>query len=139
MKKLISILFTITLLFTSCGLHKLKKEGVYKELSSEEYLVFVKDSTVNIIDVRSPHEYNRSHIEGAINVSYFGGHFKEEFNKLNLDTSKTTLIYCQTQHRSLMVANKIYKAGFHSIIDLDKGMSVWIKKEMPFVVGDTLK
>jgi len=138
MKKSIYILLTITLLFSSCGLHKLKKEGAYKELPSEDYLVYVKDSTVNIIDVRSPHEFKESHIEGAINVSYFGGHFKEDFNKLDLDTSKTTLIYCQTQHRSLMVANKIYKAGFHSIIDLDKGMRVWIKKEMPFVVEDTI-
>lgn len=139
MKKSIYILLAITLLFSSCGIHKLKKEGVYKELPSEKYLVYVKDSTVNIIDVRSTKEYNRSHIEGAINVSYFGGHFKENFNKLKLDSTKTTLIYCETQHRSLMMANKIYKSGFHSIIDLDKGMRKWRKLEMPFVVGDSLQ
>jgi len=139
MKNSTYILFTIILLFSSCGLHKLKKEGVYKELPSEEYLVYVKDSSVNIIDVRTQKEYNKSHIKGAINVSYFGGNFKENFNKLNLDTSKTTLIYCQTQHRSLMVANKIYKAGIHSIVDLDKGIRVWLKAEMPYVVGETLK
>ena len=128
----------LSLILGSCSIHKLKKNGVYKEISSEEYLIYVNDSSVNIIDVRSPKEYNKSHIKGAINVSYFGGKFKENFNKLDLDTSKTTLIYCQTQHRSLMVANKIYKSGFHSIIDLDKGMRVWLKNEMPYVAGDSI-
>lgn len=123
---------------SSCGLHKLKKEKVYKELSSEEYLVYVNDSIVNIIDVRSPKEYKKSHIKGAINVSYFGGHFIENFQKLDLDSTRTTLIYCETQHRSLMAANKIYKSGFNTIIDLDKGMRIWRKNEMPFVVGDSL-
>lgn len=61
------------LFISSCGIHKLKKEGVYKKLPSEEYLVYVNDSIVNIIDVRSPKKYKKSHIKGAINVSYFGG------------------------------------------------------------------
>jgi len=131
--------FLFSIIVSSCSIHKLKKNGVYTELPSEEYLVYVNDSSVNIIDVRSPREYSRSHIKGAINVSYFDGHFKESFNKLYLDSSKTILIYCETQHRSLLVANKIYKSGFHSIIDLDKGMSKWRKLEMPIVIGDTLQ
>lgn len=108
-------------------------------MSSKEYFVYVKDSSVNILDVRSAHEYEDYHIEGAVNVSYFGGHFKEDLKKQNLDTTKKTLIYCQTQHRSLMVANKVYKAGFRSIIDLDKGLRVWYKNDFPTVVRDTLE
>lgn len=125
----------ISLIISSCSISKLKKKEVYKELPAEEYLNYVQDSSVNIIDVRTPKEYNKSHIKNAINVSYFGGKFKEKFNQLKLDSTKTTLIYCATQHRSLMVANKIYKSGFHNIIDLDKGMNAWLKKELPFVVG----
>lgn len=37
-----------------------------------------------------------------------------------------------------MVANKIYKSGYNTIVDLDKGMRIWRKKEMPFVKGDSL-
>jgi len=134
----IFLLAIISTLISSCSIHKLKKKGAYKELSSKEYYVYVKDSSVNIIDVRSAHEYESYHIEGAVNVSYFGGHFKEDVKKQNLDTSKTTLIYCQTQHRSLMVANKLYKEGFKTIIDLDKGMRVWYKNDFPTVITDTL-
>ena len=135
----IFLLAIISLLISSCSIHKLKEKSVYKELSPKEYYAYVKDSSVNIIDVRSAHEYEDYHIKGAVNVSYFGGNFKEELNKQNLDTTKTTLIYCQTQHRSLMVANKIYKAGFANIIDLDKGMRVWYKNDFPTVTPDTLE
>ena len=135
----IFLLAIVSTLISSCSIHKLKRTGAYKELSSEEYYVYVKDSSVNIIDVRSTKEYKDYYIRGAVNVSYFGGNFKNELQKQNLDTTKTTLIYCQTQHRSLMVANKVYKAGFKNIIDLDKGMRVWYKNNFPTVVTDTIK
>jgi len=128
----------ISILISSCSIHKLKKNGNYQELSYLEYNTYVNDSSVNIIDVRTPKEFNKSHIKGAYNWSFFGGDFKRELKKAVLDTSKITLIYCQTQHRSLFVANKLYKAGFHCIIDLDKGMRVWQKNNMP-LVGDTLQ
>jgi len=83
MIKNIFLLTIISILISSCSIHKLKKKGVYKELSSEKYYVYVKDSSVNIIDVRSAREYENYHIEGAINVSYFGGHFKENLQIQN--------------------------------------------------------
>ena len=129
----------IFVLISSCSIQKLKKNGVYKELPPEDYYEYVLDTSNVIIDVRTPKEYSRSHINRAINVSYFGGHFKENIQELDLDTTKTILIYCETQHRSLMVANKIYKSGFNTIIDLDRGMRIWRKNEMPFIVWDSLK
>jgi len=137
-KKIIQ-LGLILIVLSSCSIHKLKKQGAYKEVPSEEFYVYVKDSSVNIIDVRSAHEFKDYHIEGAVNVSYFGGNFKENLQKLNLDTTKTTLIYCETQHRTLMVANKVYKAGFNTIIDLDKGMRIWYKNDFPTVATDTIE
>lgn len=138
MKYTILFLGAFVLILNSCGIHKLEKKGVYKELPSEEYLMYVNDSLVTVIDVRSNKEYKKSHIKGAINLSCFGGNFKENFEKLDLDSTQPILIYCETQHRSLLVANKIYKSGFNNIIDLDKGMRIWRKNEMPFVIGDTL-
>jgi rhodanese-related sulfurtransferase len=133
------ILFILALLvITSCGIHSLTKQGVYQELAPEVYLNYVKDSSVNIIDVRTNAEFEKSHINGAVNVNYFGGHFKRDLMNLSLDTSKATLIYCETQHRSLFVAKKIKKAGFLTIIDLDKGMMNWRKKGFPYFNQDTI-
>ncbi len=123
----------VLLILASCSIHKLTKENVYKELPAKEFQVLASDTNNIIIDVRTLSEYQKSHIKGAINISYFGGHFSKQLKAMQLDTSKTVLIYCETQHRSLFVAKKLYKAGFHRIIDLDKGMGYWRKNNFPSV------
>lgn len=129
-----TVYLTLCFFIAGCSIGRLTKIGVYKELPPEAYLEYVNDSLVNIIDVRTISEYEKSHIAGAVNVNYFGGNFKEDLASLNLDKNKTMLIYCETQHRSLFVAKKIYVMGFRSIIDLDKGMMYWRKNNFPYVV-----
>ena len=126
----------LTCFLTSCGIRSLSQQGIYKEISPDQFALYLKDSLVNIVDVRTPAEFKKSHIENAINVSYFAGHFMKNFSNLNLDTAQTVLIYCETQHRSLFVARKIARAGFKTIIDLDKGMAQWRKKGLPYI-GET--
>ena len=132
-----TIAFLLPLLFVSCGIHSLTKKGVYVELEPEKYLNYVNDSTVNIIDVRTNAEFEKTHIYGALNVNYFAGHFEQDLAKLQLDPLKTTLIYCETQHRSLLVAKKLYRAGFTRIIDLDKGMMHYRKLGLPHFSSET--
>lgn len=118
--------------YTACSINKLTIQGVYKELSAPEYELLVKQGNLNIIDVRTVSEFEKSHITSAINVSFLGGNFSRKISELDLDTSKTTLIYCETQHRSLFVANKLHQLGFNTIIDLDRGMRIWRKEGHPF-------
>ena len=129
--------FLIVFLVSSCSIGKLTKLGVYKELAPSEYLIYLEDSTVNIIDVRTESEYIKTHINGAVNASYFSGHFRKAIKSLELNKSLPTLIYCETQHRSLFAAKKLYLAGYKTILDLDRGMMHWRKNGFPFV-GDTV-
>lgn len=126
-----SALFFLIIL-SSCSIGRLEKLEVYKELPPSLYLPYVQDSSINLIDVRTEAEYAKSHIEGAINISYFGGHFREELKEKALDKSLPTLIYCETQHRSLFVAKKMYRMGFRNVIDLDRGMMYWRKNAFPY-------
>lgn len=121
------------MLFSGCSINRLTRKGVYKEVEPAVYLNYINDSTVNIIDVRTPGEYAKSHIKGAVNASYFGGDFKKIIDSLALDTGRTTLIYCETQHRSLFATKILYKRGFNKIIDLNKGMMNWRKLEFPYI------
>lgn len=127
------VLFCCTVLVSSCSINRLSRKGVYKEVEPETYLNYVNDSTVNIIDVRTPGEYAKSHIKGAVNASYFGGDFKEIVDSLALDKSRTTLIYCETQHRSLFATKILYKRGYVKIVDLKKGMMHWRKMAFPYI------
>lgn len=117
----------------ACSIKRLEHMNVYQEVSAENFEQLLKESNINIIDVRTRAEFEKSHITGAQNASYFSGHFVEIVDSLQLDKSKKTLIYCETQHRSLFAAKKLYKAGFKNIIDLDKGMLHWRKHGYPFI------
>lgn len=115
--------------------HRLTQMGIYQQVSPMVYSEYLKQD-VNIIDVRTKSEFRKTHIERAINASYLSGHFSEIVSSSQLDKAKPTLIYCETQHRSPLAANKLYKMGFKDIIDLDKGMFKWRKRGFPFVKGD---
>lgn len=127
-----------TLVIASCSIRRLEKMKVYQEVSAENFQEILEEDDINIIDVRTRSEYEKTHIEGAVNASYFSGHFDELVDSLNFDKSKKTLIYCETQHRSLFAAKKLYKAGFKTIVDLDKGMLHWRKNDFPFIASDSL-
>ena len=116
----------------ACSANKLAIKGIYKELPSKEYKELIKQNDVNIIDVRTKSEFEKSHIKGAISASYFSGKFSKIVSDYNLDTNKVTVIYCETQHRSPAAAKRLYKLGFNKIVDLQKGMSEWRKQGFPY-------
>jgi rhodanese-related sulfurtransferase len=127
----------LLLVLSACGIRKLERKGIYKETDASKYEAYLNDSTVQIIDVRTSKEYQKSHIAGAKNASYISGHFEDLVDSLHLDPSRTTLIYCETQHRSLFAAKKLYKKGFSTIVDLDKGMIHWRKMNYPYISDST--
>jgi rhodanese-related sulfurtransferase len=126
------ILASICFLVSCSTNHRLTRLGVYKELPADEYLKLLEQGNVNIIDVRTQSEYRKSYLKGAINASYMSGKFSEIVSSHHLDSSKLTLIYCETQHRSPLAANKLYKLGFRNIVDLQRGMMYWRKHKFPF-------
>ena len=134
MKKRVITISSVFVLFSlmACSVNKLLENGVYRELSSKEYERMLTEGNINIIDVRSKSEYNKTHIKGAVNASYFSGNFLEIVLEYNLDTNKVTLIYCETQHRSPAAAKRLSKIGFNRIVDLKKGMRVWRKEGFPY-------
>ena len=136
-KPICLIIILITVITTSCSVKKITKSGAYRVVEANEFTALLTTENVNIIDVRTKGEFKKGHIKDAINISYFSGKFLKLVKQQHLDTSKLTLIYCQTQHRSPIVAKKLHKIGFNKIVDLEKGMNVWSKQGFP-TVKDTL-
>ena len=119
-------------ILTSCSTRKLHNAGIYIVLSPAQFENSLNQKDINIIDVRTKGEYNKSHLKGAVNASYLSGKFLKQIANYHLDNNKTTLIYCETQHRSPLAAKRLYKVGFTKIIDLKKGMVVWRKQGYPY-------
>lgn len=133
MNKLFFFFCVFVLVFiTSCGNWKHTKGFSYEEYSIDDYQKKLSEnSNYLIVDVRTPGEFNKGHIEHAINISYFGSGFREATDKL--DKSKLIFMYCETQHRSPLASKIMKKEGFTHIIDLKGGFIKWQKQNMPMV------
>ena len=108
---------------TGCTYSKIYSSSDFALLEKADYLSRIDELDDEIIiDVRTPLEYSKGHIDKAINISFLGFSFEER--ELELNTSKPIFIYCETAHRSPYVMRKLKKLGFKKVFDLKKGYSV---------------
>ncbi|MGA9637685.1 rhodanese-like domain-containing protein [Flavobacterium sp.] len=76
-----------------------------------------------IIDVRTPDEFDEEHINDAININWNGNNFESEAQKL--DQSKPIFVYCKSGGRSHKAVEKLKELGFTDICELDGGFMRW--------------
>jgi len=78
---------------------------------------------VQLVDVRTPEEYEEGYIEGFQNIDFFSDTFTQEIEKL--DKSKPVIVYCRSGRRSADCAKQLKEKGFVKIYDLDGGITKW--------------
>lgn len=111
------IAFLLGLIFILSG-----KKGSYVVLSGSEFMrQYNQSSDAQLIDVRTPEEYNASHIQGAINIDFRNPSFATVIDKLPRD--KEYYIYCHSGNRSGQAVSLMSKMGFTKIFDLKGGAS----------------
>jgi len=89
--------------------------------------VYSTDS-VQLVDVRTPEEYNTSHLKGAQNICVTDNDFKEKVK--SLDKNKPVYVYCKMGGRSAKAAKKLKDMGFTKIYDMDGGILLWEEKKL---------
>ena len=91
-------------------------------LTCTAFLDAVFDESVQLIDVRTPREYDGEHIKGAVNVDWFQPFkFKRSIRKLN--KAQPVYIYCRSGNRSQKAAKELSRIGFKKIYDLQGGIN----------------
>lgn len=80
-------------------------------------------SNAQLLDVRTPGEFNSGHIENAKNVDWNGNNFDQEV--ANLDKDKPVYVYCLSGGRSKKAAKHLNELGFKNILELDGGFMAW--------------
>ncbi|MCF1191512.1 rhodanese-like domain-containing protein [Mangrovimonas sp. AS39] len=106
------------------GLGAQNIEGI-DVLEISEYKKAIQDN-VQLVDVRTPEEYQRGTIKNALNLDYFDqGSFREGFAKM--DKSKPVYVFCRSGQRSFNAAKVLKKMGFIQIYDLKGGYLAWEK------------
>ena len=125
MKKIVA-LFASVLLLAGCS-----SSTSAIDLSVSEFSSKVTEAGVITLDVRTPGEFNESHIEGATMVDFQSGNFENEIAKL--DKSKTYAVYCRSGSRSGQAVKIMSDAGFTSLYNLNGGVIDWAHAELPLV------
>ena len=126
---------SMVLSLVSCGEAQTKKdsnssssveqisETNYKVVSQTEFKTLIKAGNGQLLDVRTPGEFNAGHIKNADNIDFTGSDFREKV--ATLDREKPVLIYCHSGNRSGKASLILKELGFKEVYDLQGGFSNW--------------
>lgn len=78
-------------------------------ISAKELDRYVSDESSVIIDLRSPQEYARDHVAGAVNIPR-GRFFKDPVGWKN----RTLILYCERGALSMAVARELERRGYRT-------------------------
>ena len=121
MKYLKIIIAVLSFTLFSCqGQDSSKVELVDAKTFSEK---IQNNSELQLLDVRTPGEFNEQHIDNATNVDWNGSDFEKK--AASFDKSKPVYIYCKSGGRSARAAAKLAEMGYTKIYELDGGIMKW--------------
>ena len=98
----------------------------YKNLSSALFEELIKDSKVQLLDVRTLEEHTEGHIPGSMLIDVKDENFASCVDDL-LNKEKKVAVYCRIGRRSRTAAEILVKKGF-KVYNLDKGILNWIEE-----------
>ncbi len=95
-----------------------------KVLTSDEFEQKLKEKqNAQLIDVRTPGEYQGGHIPEADNIDFKNENFRKQIQ--SLDKNKPVFLYCLGGVRSKTASELLVKEGFREVYDLEGGYAKW--------------
>ena len=97
------------------------------EITVDGLLREIERSTVQIVDVREPEEWNTGHIPGSVHLP-----MGEVASRLDeLDPERPVVTVCRIGVRSLLSADELLLAGFSDVKSLAGGIVAWSEAGEP--------
>ncbi|MCW5919497.1 MAG: thioredoxin fold domain-containing protein [Bacteroidetes bacterium] len=125
--KSIQSLLIVVVLLASCGVANSQKGKLLTPEVFEKMLHETPDAQV--IDVRTPEEFNDGHLKNALNMNVNSKDF--ENRAPYLDKAKPLFVYCYSGGRSAKACEYFEKMGFKVIYDMEGGYSAWTDANLP--------
>lgn len=121
--------FVIVFLCFSLGVFFSCKQKVTEGVNLINPIAFAEkilDKEVQLVDVRTPSEWEEGVIGEPLKINFLDDSFKVEIEKL--DKNKPIAIYCKSGGRSAKATSLLSKLGFKEIYELKGGILNWDKK-----------
>ena len=112
--------------FSSCSDGQDKKTNLTATEFAEKMKLL---PAANIVDVRTPEEYEKGHIANAVNIDWNGDNFEQKIS--SLDKSKPVFVYCLSGGRSAMAAEVMRSKGFKQVFEMRGGFMKWRAANLP--------
>ena len=85
-----------------------------------------------VLDVRTPEEYQRGHVPGAINIPY--QQVGARLTELGAVNGRDIVVYCEAGPRAQRAEMTLKQAGFERVYELEGDMAAWRQNRMPVEV-----
>ncbi|GGP65535.1 rhodanese-like domain-containing protein [Shewanella saliphila] len=104
--------------------------GHVPEMDTKSVYQHLEDNKIQIVDVRTTLEWEKSHIKGAINlpITHFSA---DSVEKLRLNADQKVIVICLSAHRSIPAVRKLKHYGVKDVYQLKGGMLSWWKAKLP--------
>lgn len=121
----------MSFIMTSCsnGQDKSTANTIAEDVNVETFQS--KIDGAQLLDVRTPAEWNEGIIEGAIMADFYEDSFKSELEKL--DKEVPVAVYCRSGGRSGSAMDIMKEMGFKEVYNLDGGIGAWNSANKPTV------
>jgi rhodanese-related sulfurtransferase len=124
---LFAILFSLEMASCQTKNYKEKLESLYEHtvplISSDDLAMKLENrSSLQILDIRSPEEYQVSHIKDAALIDY------DNFEKAdvqNISLDKEIIVYCSVGYRSEKIGEELLELGYTNVKNLYGGIFQW--------------
>lgn len=121
MKRILSLFFSLLLLFTGCG--GSTADNSYQQITQEEAKEMMDTQEVIILDVREQNEYDSGHIPGAVLLPV--GTIDEDTAAAVIpEQDSTVLVYCRSGNRSKTASSALAELGYTNIYEFG-GINTW--------------
>lgn len=95
----------------------------------------LNDPTAQVIDVRTPAEFEEVHAVGAINIPLDKFKASEVIAKHSLSSEKPVYLICKMGGRSQRACNALAEAGLASAVNVSGGTDAWVAAGLPVQQG----
>ena len=139
MKKLYALISALLLLVACHNSNSQtanKNNGTPQQVDAATFKQLIESKKdAQLIDVRTPSEFQGGYINGAMNLDINGTDYSRQVAAL--DKSKPILVYCLSGGRSATAARGLRQSGFSEVIELQGGILAWNRGNLPLQGAST--
>lgn len=100
-----------------------RTKGGFKEIATIDYEKRRARGKSVVLDVRSPEEFAKGHVPGAVNIDINAPDFAAK--AAQLDKKQTILVNCHAGSRGAIASAELARLGFKTVCNLEGGLQAW--------------